>query len=354
MVSLGSLMKTIFIVFLSFAGISQSWALPAPPLSTMNTASFLGQSLGRSCFAFDLPADVLPCNPAFIAKEREGRFAANLSFGNNISYFEEASNLAKGKSDQESIRSLFSKRGQDDLFAKVELGYLTETFGWSITPLQVQYFSVFENPALPEIDLYAASEEGAKFQFGSYFSDNWSWGVQLRYIQRKFISQRFFLTDALVSGGTEDLFKTKEQRIFTFEPGLLYAPIENDWNPETTLSVQNLGFVSRRDDGSPLKPELHLTSSITPELIYGRWGLGIDLFWSENVKAALDPVSVGTFYEFGLLRFLAGLSKWDSSVGFQVFDAWWNVGLTHAWRHADETQVRREDRRTYLFLGVEI
>ncbi len=341
----------IFVLFASRLG----YGLPAPPLSTLSTSSFLGQSLGRSCFAFDLPADVLPCNSAFIAKNRKGRFASNLSFGNNISYFEEASDLSKGKSDQDSIRTLFSKRGQDDLFAKFELGYLSETFGVSLTPLQVQYFSVFENPALPEIDLYVASEQGLRLQIGSYFFGEWSWGVQLRYVQRKFVSQKFFLTDALVSGGADELFRPKEQNLFILEPALLFAPLENDWNPETTFSVQNLGFASKTYESAPLKPEIHFTSSLTREFLSGRWGLGVDLFWSETVKSALDPLSLGTFYEFSLVRLLGSLSKWDQSLGVQFFVGGWNIGFTHAWRIGDnDNYFRRESRRTYLFFGVEI
>ncbi len=342
------------VVIVSLGGFSVfAWALPAPAQMTLSSSSFLGQGLGRACFAFDLPADVLSCNAAFIAKEKNRRFQAQLGFGNNVSYFDEASNLAKGKADQESIHSLFSRHHNNDLYAKAELGYVQETFAWSLTPLQVHYLSSFRNQALPEVDVYASVEESVRFQFGSYLSEDWSWGAQVRYVHRRFVAQRFFLTELLVTDG-DQILKPQEQHIVYLEPALLYAPQGNDWNPETTLSLQNFGYSQKKFREIPSHPELHLTASVTPELIYGRWGVGLDLFWSEEVKKALDPLSLGTFYEFGILRLIAGLSRSQQSLGFSVFDTWWNAGIMQSWRQEDPDSPSLDEKKTYLFVGIEI
>lgn len=329
-------------------------AMSAPSSMISGSSSFLGQGLGRSCYAFDLPADTLPCNPAFIAKERERRFNASIYLGNNISYFKEASDLASGRSDQESIRSLFEQRRNDDLHAKVELGFWGETIGWSMTPLQVHYVTDFQNQALPEIDVYASLEESARVQLGSYFSDDWSAGIQFRYVRRRFVANRFFLTEALVPDGKK-VFAHREQNMLYIEPGILYAPEGNDWRPESSIALMNFGFADRTYTEIPLNPQVHFTTSVSPDLVYGRLGLGIDMAWDKDMAKALDPFTLGSYYEFGILRIFGSLARQSQSIGFGVFNAWWNTGIVHSIRSIEDAFGESESRKkTYLFLGVEL
>ncbi|MFN7904345.1 MAG: hypothetical protein ACK5P5_04120 [Pseudobdellovibrionaceae bacterium] len=334
--------------------VPASFAFEAPARSLSGPNSFLGQGLGLSCFAFDLPADSLPCNPAFIAKERERKIRANLNLGNNVTYLKEAMDLSEGRANSDTIQTLFQRRENDELQAKVELGYLQETFGWSVSPFQANYNTSFQNQALPEISLYAAVEETAKIQFGSYMADDWSYGIQLRYIHRRFVASRFFLTDALVPDGNK-LFEPKEQHLLFIEPAVLYAPQGNFWNPEFSILAANVGFTHQKYAEVPLVPRYHFTSSITPELTYGRLGLGLDIHYDKYIQRGLEPFTLGSFYEFGILRIFGSLARQEHAAGFGIFNAWWNTGIVHRNERLEDAAGNLYDsKKIYLFLGVEL
>ena len=347
------LTKIIFIYFFFFWNVAFG-AYEAPHHLISGSPSFMGQGLGLSCHAFDLPSDVLPCNPAFIAKERERRFAANTFLGNNVSYIQEAMDLSEGRANSETIQTLFRRKENDEIQAKVELGYLQETFGWSVTPLQANYNTTFQNQALPEISLYAALEESAKIQFGSYLGRDWSYGVQLRYVHRRFVASRFFLTDALAAGGNK-IFEPREQHLLFIEPGVLYAPQDTPWNPQFSVHALNTGWTQQKYEEVPVNPQYHLTGSVTPELTYGKFGLGLDVHWDKSVKRGLDPLTLGSFYEFGILRLFGSLARLEQNIGFGVFNTWWNTGIVQKTQSIEDVNSDViHTRKLYLFLGVEI
>lgn len=325
------------------------------PRHFMSGASgFMSMGFRQSCFSLDIPSDTLPCNPAFIAKEKERRFNANVYLGNNVSYLKEATDLSQGHANEDSIQTIFKRHEDNQLQTQIELGHVQETFGWAVTPMQVNYSTTFRNQALPEISLYASLEESARIQFGSYLSDDWSFGVQLRYLQRRFVASRFFLLEALLPSG-KYLFEPRRQSLFFVEPALLYAPKGNSANPEFTLMIANAGWVNQNYAELPVTPEYHFTSSVNPELSYGRFSLGLDLNLNKNMRTGQFPVTLGSFYEYGILRLFGSIGRDENAVGMGVFNAWWNMGVAHRNdSYEDAVGSMYTLNRTYLFIGIEI
>ncbi|MBL7556526.1 MAG: hypothetical protein JNM24_11960 [Bdellovibrionaceae bacterium] len=347
--------KQKIIVFAAvLCGALASHSYEAPYRFLSGAPGLMGTGLRQSCYALDVPTDILPCNPAFIAKEKERRFNANLSLGNNVSYLKEATELSQGRADQKSIQTLFQDHENNELQTQIELGLVQETFGWAITPVLVNYSTSFHNQALPKISLYASLEESARLQFGSYLSDDWSYGVQLRYVHRRFVASQFYLTDALVPDGRY-LFEPKQQYLFFIEPGVMYAPKDSPLNPEFTIALANSGFVNERFSEIPVEPEFHFTSSINPEFEYGRFSLGVDVNFNKKLREGPGPLTLGGFYEFGILRLFGSLARDENGVGFGIFNTWWNMGVAHR----NETYLNPLDEsitisKTHLFLGIEI
>lgn len=345
--------KTIVTLFILMT-IATARAYQAPGYFLSGASGFMSLGLQQSCFAIDLNSDVLPCNPAFIAKERDRRFAANIYLGNNVTYLREATDLSQGRSNEESIKTIFNRNENSELRTQIELGHVQETFGWSITPLAVNYHTSFQNQALPEISLYASLEESAKMQFGSYLGNDWFYGVQLRYLHRRFVASQFYLLDALVSDGRY-LFEPRQQNLFFIEPAILFAPSGSSLKPEFTALIANGGFTSHGYDELPVLPEFHLTSSITPDFDFGRYGLGLDINFTRNLNSNLSPITLGGFYEYGILRLFGSVARYENAIGFGVYYVWWNLGITQR----NEAYVNPIGEvgsagKTYLMLGIEL
>jgi hypothetical protein len=329
-------------------------AFEAPRSMATGGSSFLMQSLGLMCFGFDLSADTLPCNPSFIAMKRDGRLKASIFLGNNVSYTQEASDLLNERASEETIRKLFSEQDRSEFETNLEAGYWGQTWGAAISPLRVNYMTTFRNPALPEITLFASQEESARLQFGTYLGKDLFTGVQLRAVHRKFISKQFFLTDALANEG-DRFFETDNQNVLYIEPGLLYAPENHDWNPLLFLNLVNFGLVDKTQDAFPMRPQYHIGSSVALDVGLGRWGFGIDVAWDNNVTSALEPVTLASFYEFGILRLMGHISERSNSLGFQVSSGFFNLGLASQAKTVDDGWDNKiTDRRLYLLLGAEI
>ncbi len=330
-------------------------AYEAPRHMLSGQYGFLTMGLRASCYAIDLSSDTLSCNPAFIAKEKQKRFNANLQLGNNVSYLQEATDLSKGQATEQSIQTMFTRHENNELQTQIELGHIQENFGWALAPAQVNYSTTFHNQALPKISLYASLEESAKIQFGSYLSDDWSFGIQLRYVHRRFVASQFYLTDALVPGGSS-LFEPQQQHLVFIEPGVMYAPKESDLNPEFTMMVANSGYANKNYDEVPLEPEFHVTSSITPELKYGgRFSLAVDARVNKSIRTGSQPFTFGGYYEYGILRLFGSIARDENGIGFGIYNTWWNIGVANR----NETYLNAinesfELNKTYLFLGMEL
>lgn len=318
----------VLLLSLMFLHALKAHAIQMPRSMAQGNSSFMTQAMGQTCYAFDLPSDTLPCNPAFMARERERQFKANLYFGNNIRYAKEASDLLQGSANDQTIQNLFSQRESSELETAADIAFLTETMGFAIQPVRLNYYTLFRNQALPEVTLFASREESLRAQFASYMDHDLYWGVQFRYAHRKYIAQDFFLTDALAQDGSK-IFEPEEQNALYVEPSLLYANDEHWLRPQMSASLVNWGFADRKSSAYKAAPQFHLSGAVVPDFGPGRWGWGFDAFWDNQVETAIEPFSLGTFYEIGILRLFASLAKNTSGAGFGASVGDFNLGLAY-------------------------
>ena len=347
--------QLVFVLLILISlGSSFAQAMQVPSSMAFGNSSFLGQAMGNTCYAFDLGADTLPCNPAFMAKERERQFKGNIFFGNNVKYTQEATDLLRGNANDATVQRLFNQKESSELESNVDVGFLTETFGIAYSPLRLNYYTLFHDQALPQVTLFASQEESLRAQVASYWANNFYWGLQLRYIHRKFIAQEFYLTDAFAENGS-DLFQPREQNVLYAEPTVMYS-LDDHWlRPEVSYSLVNIGFADRTYDEYPSTPQSHVSGSVNPDFGIGKLGVGFDYFWDRTVEKILDPFSVGAYYQMGMLKLFGSLGTNTSGLGFNVVVNKISVGLAYSSKTIqDDLGDRATFQRVYMLLGVEI
>jgi len=335
------------------------WGLSAqaaevPRAFLAGNRSFLSQGLGESCYAFDLPGDTLPCNAAYISMKHEREFRANIFFGNNVEYLQEASDLVHGSASADEIQKIAGRENVSMLDANIEAGFRMPTFGIAVSPFQLTYFAHIRNPSLPEVQIYAAQEQSARLQVGSYLGDDVFWGVQLRALQRKYLSSEFFLTDALAEGGNQ-YFATQEQQQLFLEPSLMWAPEKGDWHPEVSASLVGQGWENRHDPTLPMVPRYHLSGSVHTPVALGVWGIGLDTYWDSEVESASQSLTLGSYFQFGMLTVFGSVGERLQSVGFNVESGRLNLGLVFANETIEDSWGDTEtSNRISLLLGIAI
>lgn len=317
-------------------------------------SNFMSQALGEGCMSFDFASGTLPCNPGFIAMKRDSHLKANIFFGNNFQASKEISAIIDGSADQTTIHNLFVSEKHSEIEAIFELGYLTETWGISISPLRAQSTLHSRNPALPEISLFATQEESIQFQIGSYLGHDFFFGTQVRSIHRKLVARQFFLIEAATEDGL-NLVKPLDQQILFIEPSLVFAPENTEWNPQVYLSIRDFNIRDHSQELANIGPATHVGISGQSDFGYGRLGLGLDLNWNSDYEQITQSATVSSFFQFGILRLLGHFSEDSQGTGFQVLSDWMQIGLvTNSQKLRLGWGESATEQNTYLTLGAEI
>lgn len=327
---------------------------PVPRSFVDDSSSFTGRVLGYSCYAFDRVAGSLPCNPAHVAKDRPAKFYGSFFLGNNITFTNDATDLLKGRASEETVRGMFSRSDASELETHIELGVVGPTYGVAVIPYELKYFSVFGNRALPETQLVVIQEQTVKGQLGSYVGNDTHVGVQARLTRREYLNSQFFLTD-LIAEGREKYLTSSSQSALYLEPGILHAPEDSDWNPEYSFVLKNWGFTTGADHPLPVNMGAHASASINPWHGTGNYGLGVDLFFDKDVRDFGDALTLGGYYEFGILRLLANIAEKSAGLGFNVNHKKLSLGLSfieQSYTNPFDKDVKQN--RVYAELGFEL
>lgn len=348
------LLVSIVFVLISSLMASLSLASAAAPRElTLGISDEAAKSLGNVCFATDVGAQAMPCNPAFIARETPSNFRAQIFAGNNVTYLQDASALLSGDGNQGNVHRLFNQTRASEMEANIEGGYRRPTFGISFAPYRMVYYSFVRNSSLPMVTLLAAQEQSLRAQFGSYIGDDWSWGVQLRGVRRTFISKTFSITDALVEDN--HLLDPERQSAFYVEPGLLKEWRDEPWRPQISFAVMQLGVVDRKVDDFPASPQWHAGAAIHPPVGLGDWELGTDIVLDSTTQRWTDPFRIGTSYELGMTKISGSAGASDYAFGFQLRYFDFTGGLTYSAKLIDNWLGENEWVRTaYIQFGFSI
>lgn len=348
----------VWIFVLTFLTVAMSSPVSArEPVAgrdfTLALSDPTARALGGVCFSTDVGAEALPCNPAFISRESEPDFRAQFFFGNNVSYLEEVPRILEGSGSREDVRRLFSQTRSSELEAQLEAGYRRPTFGVALMPVRWLYSSRIRNPSLPVMSILAAEERGVRAQFGSYVKNDWSWGVQLRGVSRRYVVKTFTLTDVLAEDG-KSLFSAEHQQALYIEPGLLKEWPEEPWRPQLTIAMSQWGFVDRKVEEFPASPEFHLGGAVRPEVALGELELGLDSRWRSGLVGWSDPFRLGGAYRLGVTRWAASAGRSDHALGFQIRYGRLQAGLTYSARWI-ENQLGDSEwiRTTFIHFGVD-
>ena len=338
------------LILVSWGGLAGATGLPGSSVGNESGVSI--EALGQSCYAISGAQDILPCNPGYIAQERRAGFRAQVCLGKNVDYLSNVTELLNGTANSQVVHDLFSHHETAELTSALNAGYLANQYGIEITPLRITYVTLFQNRSLPEVQLFAALEESARAQYGTYLGEDIYWGAQLRYLHRRFIASDFFLTDILTEAGAKILTPSEQNSVF-LEPSLMYAP-QNNWHPSASFSVMNTGLTDRGIRGLALLPQYHFDVGVAPRHSWGDLGLGLDFLLDSNSQNSQSAVTLGASYRYGVLKLMGSVARNATGFGFIVADNIWSVGISYANQIlVDTIGDKFSERKIYLMVGVQ-
>lgn len=338
------LLRAFLSISLFMMALSAGAATYSPALRD-GGSRFLVRSLGSVCYSMDSFRRGLPCNPAFVAKEKAPRFDADLMLGSNMEYLREAEELLDGKSDEQAVAKLFSRREMVDGEISVEASFQRPTWGISVEPYRLVYVYQFENAALPMVDMIASEEQSIKAQLASFTSGNFYAGLQLRYTHIKYIGNSFSVAEAM-AGDNEKLFEIHNQDILYVEPGLLYAWEDTVWEPQISAMLSQWGVSSKKSEQYPIRPQGLLGASVKPAVPLGLLEVGVQFQIHNETENFQDAVRAAITYQLGLLQAVLSGSQYDQSAGFLATYKNFSTGLSY-WSE-------KQNKSVFIQFGVSL
>lgn len=342
----------VFLLLLSGLTVQASPNRVRPNLMTYR-AGIVPQALGSACFAMNIMADALPCNPADIARSTEKRFKADLFFGNNLMITPEVMELLRtGQTDDATLEDIFSERRSSELQGQLELSYRSLGWGVAVVPIHLYYQSYFRNEALTEARLLAFQEESINWQWGRELAPDLSAGFQARLAHRRFITQKFFLADAYSESG-KSILVPEDQSLLYLEPGILYHPQDNEWRPRLGVTMVNLAITSKASSFSQ-RPQFHFSADVAPMVGEGILNFGLDLFVHEDTSGFLEALTLGAAFDASIVQLFASYSNQASALGVRVPFGIVNFAVALNNEEIDlGTESTTKNTKTSFLLGLE-
>lgn len=334
----------LLVLFAAMSALTAQGATYSPVLRD-GGSRFLVRSLGSVCYSMDSFRRGLPCNPAFVAKDKAPRFDVDLTLGSNMEYLREAEELLNGKSDEQGVAKIFSRREMVDGEISIEASFQRPTWGVSIEPYRLVYVYQFENAALPMVELIASEEQSLKAQLASFTSGNFYAGLQLRYTHIKYIGNSFSIAEAM-AGDNEKLFEIHNQDILYVEPGILYAWEDAVWEPQISAMLSQWGVSSKKSEQYPIRPQGLLGASLKPTVPLGLLEVGMQVQIHNETKNFQDAVRAAITYQLGLLQAVVSGSQYDQSAGFLATYKSFSTGLSY-WSE-------RQNKSVFVQFGVSL
>lgn len=321
-------MKKLIIIATLFLAVP-TLATPMRVGPTIHTyrSGIVADALGSTCFAFNVGADTLPCQPADIAITQDNKGQAQLYFANNLRLSSEAIEiLRRDQSTPEFLEAIFNERRSSELQGQLDFAWRRQGWGVQLTPFRLFYHSSFRNEAFTEARLLVFQEESANFQWGTYLQDDWAMGMQTRLVHRRFVSQSFFLSDAFSESGKK-LLEPEDQTLLYLEPGIQYHGFDGRWAPRVGVTMTNLGVTNRASSFSQ-KPQFHVAASINPAVGEGTFSLGVDTFLHEDLIEAKDAFTIGAIFSLPIFQVMGSLSTQAAALGVNIPLGVFNFGAS--------------------------
>ncbi|MEZ0391109.1 MAG: hypothetical protein ACAH59_02765 [Pseudobdellovibrionaceae bacterium] len=318
------------ILILFFIFISCAWAQAASVLKSgashffeNGDRSFLSHSvLGPVCSTVRTIRAEPTCNPALLGENQmwsHGVFGANLFFGNDIDTLYKNRDLIAGEDKMKLAQSLLSETEPVSFEASTLIWWRAEKMALSFQPQRMTYFSDVRNQSYPDVAIHGMQEQSLQGQIGGFVSENWRAGLQLRFLDRRFVYEEFNLFEALPT--LDEQFQVKNQRAVFVEPGVAYELNQTEdlqqWQPLLSLSASQTGWVDRNYDEIPVEPIVDAGVSISPPIALGEWELGLNYRWTANVSEA-RKFRWGTLYRLDFIELYAGYDPDEWALGLSA------------------------------------
>ncbi|MBT4760767.1 MAG: hypothetical protein HOO06_03630 [Bdellovibrionaceae bacterium] len=268
-------------------------------------SSLFVKSLGHACLSITISPDSLPCNPANMVYQDKNTLGADLLLSNGHSALSNIRQLLDGEISQGLVDTLFTEGKIIQIEANVDINFKSKYINARYTPFTVKGFSVVRNEANPDVELSAVEEKGFALQSAYQVIDGLSIGVQVRFLERKFVRQQFQLILMGTPAG-DQLLSPKSQKVTYIEPGMTWE-ISNNWHPRLSVLVANLGFVSDKHDELNVPVDYQVGFGITPPIRWGELQLALDYKSLTLVEADQAKFRFGGTYGFGAMHFATGL-----------------------------------------------
>jgi hypothetical protein len=347
--------KLLLLIFTLLVVSHSATALEVPRQLSAGRSDFTYHALGDACYSMDVYAGGLPCNPAFVGRPQKGEFNSHIFFGNDVTYFDDIKSILNNEADVATVHRVANNNRGAEFEADLEAGYIKEKFAMSVSPSRLNYYSLIRDPVLPEISLYASQEQVLRLQFASEINKDLDVGVQVRGVQRRFILSEFFIPEAMVEGGSNEVTRINEQKIVYLEPGMVWAPEGEYLSPQFSATVTQLGYVDRKYDGLSTSPEGQIGGSIRPAIDTGSLELGTQVTLSPQYQRWTELVRLAGSYKLGIARYSGSFNEnqFDLAVDLKFKGA--HGGVVMDYRKSDEFASGLADVRTFYFeLGAEI
>ena len=305
--------KLLFILIILFLNV-ESFALVAPRSAALGGRGFVKASLRSACVVMTTVSDGLACHPASLAMLEESQFHSHFYFGSQTSYLDDVTTLLEGKGSKETVENLFTHTDEQSVDSSIEVAYRTSKWAVGLLPMDLTYYSRTRNQALPQMNLLVAQSQSVATQLGTYLGHDTFFGLQLRGVERKFIAKDFSFADVL-SEGASKIFDPERQSALYIEPGFIFQPDGQDWRPQYSVMISNLGIVDHKVESFPTNGELNLGASVTAPTEIGKWQIGISSLSHSQTKNFDDTLTLGTAYSIGVTDWLASASKDSTRMG---------------------------------------
>lgn len=306
----------VLLLGLCFSAVTEARVVEqAAPFFWNGQRAFLTHSvLGSTCSSFRSIKNEVSCNPALI--EGESAFAANVFFGDDYETLYKNRELIDNKDKMALAQSILSEKEAVRFEGSTMLWWRNANVAVAIQPLRWTYYSMVRNQAYPDVAIHAMQEQSALVQFGGVLQKSLRGGVQLRFVDRKFVHEEFNLFDAAPE--IEKHLQVHDQKLILIEPGIAYEILDHDephsWRPLLTANISQLGFANKKYDQVPVKPVLDTGISTTPPVGLGELELGLNYRWSSDIEKE-KKFRFGLHYRLGLAGFMAAYDADEWSMG---------------------------------------
>lgn len=318
---------------------SLAYSRNARTFETVNS-SLLQKSLSHACLAMLESPDSLPCNPSLTPRLKKPKFGVDLLLSNGYSNLNSVRKLIKGDVNEDLMDELFEENRIIQIEADSRIDFLSPNFNARYRPMSVMGFSVVRNEANPDVELLVMEESGFHFQSGYELTKNFYIGAQVRFVERKFIKNRFRLVDLGTPSGS-DILKSKSQKASYFEPAFTYMS-GGKWNPRFSFLMANLGFEDKEYDEVPVEPDPQVGLGISPPIAWGSLDLMLDYKSLTYLESFEEKLHFGVLYRFGAMNLSGGLDAHGMSAGVYYSIEQVNAGVMYS-----TTQVANQDEEFF-------